>query len=103
MNLIFKLLAILQMKFRHVSLVLSRVGHGVSVITHPLVHVCPLTTLGDPHLREDPSKLSPRIRLGAPEFDLYVIIVGGDRLEAPLLELLLGQQSVLFLIWIRGS
>ena len=79
------------MKRSHISFVLPRVRHGVSVVDHPLVDVGPLTTLRYPHLGEDPPILSPRVRLGASEFDLYVVLLRCHSLEAPLFELLLGE------------
>src|SRR5210317_218302 len=102
-QLILNLLTVRHVECLNVRLVLTRVGNGVPLITHPLVDIRPNTILTHPNLREYATKLTPRIRLGASEFDFDIILLRCDRLHTPLLELLLREETKLLLFCVRSA
>src|SRR6056300_1815031 len=101
LQLILNLLTVRHMECLDVRLVLSRVWDGISLIAHPLVYVGPHTIFRYPNLGENTTKLTPRVSLGASEFDFDIILLRCDRLHTPLLELLLGEETKLLLLYIR--
>src|SRR6056300_335472 len=100
-QLILNLLTVRHVECLNVRRVLTRVGNGVPLVTHPLVDIRPSTILTYPNLREDTTKLTPGIRLGASEFDFDIILLRCDRLHTPFLELLLGEETKLLLLCVR--
>src|SRR5210317_1810998 len=96
-----ELFTIRHVKALNFRLILCRVWNRIPLITHPLIDVGPDSVLTYPNLREYATKLSPRICLRASEFDLNIILLRGDRLHTPFLELLLGEETKLLLFSVR--
>src|SRR5210317_155209 len=90
-----------QVKSLYIFLILTHIWDGIAFITHPFINISPLTILGDPHLCEDAPKFTARVLLWTPEFNLNIILLGCNRLETPLLQLLLGKESILLLFGVR--
>src|SRR5210317_27484 len=102
-QLILNLLTVRHMECLDVRLILPCVWDGISLIAHPLVYVGPHTIFRYPNLCENTTKLTSRIRLGASEFDLDIILLRCDRLHTPLLELLLREKTKLLLLGVRRT
>src|SRR6056300_1889625 len=85
----FQLSSVHHVKSLDILLILTTVWHGVRVVTHPFIHIGPLTIFGNPHFRQDASKFAARVPFWASAFDLNIILLRFHSLEAPLLELLL--------------
>ena len=91
------------MKFLNILLVLTGVWNCETFVTHPLVHVGPLTIFEDPHLCQDAPKFTAAVPLWASEFDLNIILLRFHSLEAPLFQLLLGEETKLLFFCVRRT
>src|SRR5210317_1396315 len=98
-----ELFTIRHVKALNFRLILCRVWNRIPLITHPLIDVGPDTILTYPNLSENATKLAPRIRLWASEFDFDIILLRCDRLHTPFLELLLREEAKLLLLSIRSA